>query len=132
MENTIMSATRRTVNVELPRRQLVVSLERPAIFRTIDDFRRACFSHAAWVVNTRGLSPDDLALLGQLDPLHEFTQQALTANRALCWQGEDAGVPASLRKPLGDPAWFTIIKDGGMAPVRTITSAFLSLFPNAS
>jgi hypothetical protein len=130
-----MSATKTSVHLELAFRPLTIWLEKPAeLFPDdFDSWRLAYTSHALSVLNSRGLTPDDAAVLAQLGDPREFVQQALTNNRRCCWVGEaQVGAPWTLRQPVGDQLWYLILRDGGLEPIRKITSEYMLLFPDVA
>jgi len=128
-----MRAARTTVVIELGFKPLAISLERPSIsiFPDWESFRRGLYSYAVTVMNERTLNRDECATLARLGDPGEWVQRILTNNRELCWQGDDTGVPTSLRKPITDQGWYLVLRDAGLEPVRKVVNAYLSLFPDA-
>jgi hypothetical protein len=128
-----MSAAKTTVLLELASRPLIISLERPAEFADFNSWRLAHVSHVISVVNSRGLVPDDCAVLAQLGDPDEFVLAALISNRRCAFVSEQQpGMSWMLRQPLSDQLAYLLMRDFGVAPLKKVTRAFVSLFSDAS
>jgi hypothetical protein len=125
-----MTSGKTTVFLELASRPLIISLERPAEFADFASWCLAHTSHAISVINGRMFTREEAEVLAQLGDRDEFVLAALTSNRRIAFVGEQqTGTPWALRQPLGPELAYLLMRDGGVAPLKKTTRAYMQLFP---
>ena len=58
----------------------------------------------------------------------EYVQQQLSGNRQLAFIGDDISMPSKDRTPIGEEAWSSLAREGGMESVNRVLGAFASFF----
>jgi hypothetical protein len=111
--------------------RLVITPERPAIFKTWREFEVAMFGFSVCVANhLRRLSPGRYMRFSELTETQRYAQLVLTGAREIGYIGEAQGPGQAVthRIPIGDDVWQRVLARGGLPAVKRICDAFIVLF----